>query len=584
MTPQEVADRLGARHTGDGRWQARCPAHDDNDPSLSIGTGADGQTLLHCHAGCDLPAVTQALGVRLADLFREPIETESRQIVARYPYQDSNGTLLYEVVRYTPKDFRQRRPDGNGGWVWNLEGVTRVLYRLPYVARYVDAGESHVWVTEGEKDAETLTALGEYATTFVGGAGKHHKTPGGLELLAKATRVTVVADNDEPGHRHARAVAADINTLGGNATVVVPAIGKDITDAAVTHGLPIDQAVTELVDQLPESGNPYLQQHVDWGEFWTKDHDAEDEWLLEPLLVRGRGHSLSAPAKTGKSLLFLAVAAAVATGTGFMHQPGGDPQPVLYIDAEMTERDLYERLRTIGYGPGTDFTHLHYRLGGNAPRLDSDEGGRQLVDAAKALNAVLVVEDTIARLVNGDENDMETYRDYDRYTGRPLKDAGIAHIRLDHAGHTNKDRARGSSAKNDDVDVIWSLKGTDDGFELKSTARVAYAHGQVVNITKEEDGELLRFRVAPKGWPAGTKDCAALLDRLGVPLDASRADAQAVIRSADGKGRKNEVVSAALKFRRESVAERLVSAGDSSGDSFLGRLGQPLGTEGESLV
>ncbi|MBA7632893.1 hypothetical protein ES703_40449 [subsurface metagenome] len=51
-------------------------------------------------------------------------------IVATYDYRDESGELLYQVVRYEPKDFRQRRPDGKGGWIWNLNNTRRVLYRL----------------------------------------------------------------------------------------------------------------------------------------------------------------------------------------------------------------------------------------------------------------------------------------------------------------------------------------------------------------------------------------------------------------------------------------------------------------------
>lgn len=47
----------------------------------------------------------------------------ARRIVATYDYTDAHGELLFQVVRYHPKDFRQRRPDGKGGWVWKLTVV-----------------------------------------------------------------------------------------------------------------------------------------------------------------------------------------------------------------------------------------------------------------------------------------------------------------------------------------------------------------------------------------------------------------------------------------------------------------------------
>ncbi|MCS5585339.1 MAG: hypothetical protein NZ777_17740, partial [Pseudomonadales bacterium] len=55
----------------------------------------------------------------------------SRTIAAIYDYCDETGSLLFQVVRYEPKEFKQRRPNGKDGWVWNLEGVDPVLYQLP---------------------------------------------------------------------------------------------------------------------------------------------------------------------------------------------------------------------------------------------------------------------------------------------------------------------------------------------------------------------------------------------------------------------------------------------------------------------
>src|SRR5712692_868220 len=89
------------------------------------------------------------------------------KITATYDYQDRFGDLGYQVLRFEPKSFRQRRPDGNGGWLWNLENVRRLPYRLPELK-----GKPSVLVCEGEKDADTAWKLGIPATTNAGGAGK----------------------------------------------------------------------------------------------------------------------------------------------------------------------------------------------------------------------------------------------------------------------------------------------------------------------------------------------------------------------------------------------------------------------------
>ena len=114
MTAAEITRNLHGRKSGAG-WMARCPAHDDHNPSLSL-RDVDGKVLIRCHAGCDQRAVLDALKAR--GLWLGRTRNAPRSIVATYDYTDERGRLLYQVVRYEPKGFAQRRPDGRGGWIW----------------------------------------------------------------------------------------------------------------------------------------------------------------------------------------------------------------------------------------------------------------------------------------------------------------------------------------------------------------------------------------------------------------------------------------------------------------------------------
>jgi hypothetical protein len=96
-----------------------------------------------------------------------------REPAATYDYADEGGELLSQVVRYEPRGFRQRRPDGRGGWIWNLQGVRRVPYRLPELLEALGA-EQTIFIAEGEKDVDNLHRLGAPATCNLGGAGKWH--------------------------------------------------------------------------------------------------------------------------------------------------------------------------------------------------------------------------------------------------------------------------------------------------------------------------------------------------------------------------------------------------------------------------
>jgi hypothetical protein len=135
MTTDDLLAKLRGVKRASSGWTARCPAHEDQHASLSISTGEDGRILLRCHAGCSTEAVVTTLGLKLAELFtpRSGNGPDQRpRIVATSDYTDEQGQLLFQCVRYCPKDFKQRRPDPArpGEWIWNLNGVRRVLYHL----------------------------------------------------------------------------------------------------------------------------------------------------------------------------------------------------------------------------------------------------------------------------------------------------------------------------------------------------------------------------------------------------------------------------------------------------------------------
>jgi DNA primase len=148
--------------------------------------------------------------------------TKQRRVVAVYDYTDESGKLLFQCLRYEPKGFSQRRPDGPDKWIGNLKGVRRVLYRLP---RVVSA--QIVLVAEGERDAETLESLGFVATCNPMGTGKWR--PEYADAL-RAKDVVVFPDNDEPGKKHADQIVDSLAGIASTVRVVDVRIGKDVSD------------------------------------------------------------------------------------------------------------------------------------------------------------------------------------------------------------------------------------------------------------------------------------------------------------------------------------------------------------------
>jgi hypothetical protein len=135
------------------------------------------------------------------------------RVIAKYDYVSMTGELLFQVVRYEPKDFRQRRPNGQGGWIYNLKGVKLVPYRLDQIIE-ATATSPVIFVVEGEKDAGALWAIGIPATCNPMGAGKWKDEYSAYFIGAT---VFVVADNDPPGAAHADEVVASIRKAGGDA-------------------------------------------------------------------------------------------------------------------------------------------------------------------------------------------------------------------------------------------------------------------------------------------------------------------------------------------------------------------------------
>ncbi len=215
--------RCDPKRNGQG-WQARCPAHDDDRPSLSVHAGDDGRVLLNCHAGCGFADVLTALDLETRDLFPDngqagdKAAVTKRRIVETYPYADERGKLLYQVVRFDPKGFAQRRPDGDD-WIWNLRGVRRVLYRLPELLK-AESG-CVVYVIEGEKDVDRLRAVGMIATCNAGGAAKWKHVD---DSPLHGRHVVVIPDNDGPGIRHAHQVAAALHGKAASVKVLGPLV------------------------------------------------------------------------------------------------------------------------------------------------------------------------------------------------------------------------------------------------------------------------------------------------------------------------------------------------------------------------
>ena len=297
-----------------------------------------------------------------------------------------------------------------------------------------------------------------------------------------------------------------------------------------------------------------LDMLVDWKTFWTQEHIVED-WIAKPLIARARQTALFAGAKTGKSWLTLNVVAALATGKPILGHPPQTQVHCLYLDYEMVEADLYERLEQFGYTEDDDLSHLHYALIPSLPPLNTAEGASAMMRLCELTKAEVVVIDTTGRAIEGEENSADSYREFARTTGLALKRAGIACVRTDHAGKDGgkKHGQRGSSAKNDDVDIVYRLDKTDDGLMLVRThTRISWVPDKVDLIVEDiDDITTIRQRTrTTKGWTAQEIDLAKHLDTLGIPKNAGVNETQRIAKELGAKLGRKSVLSRAIQCRQ----------------------------------
>lgn len=231
-----------------GEYIAWCPFHADGNgkpphhPNLQA--SERGYICFACGAKGGLRKLAEKLGINPG---KSNGNNDLGQIVKTYDYRDEGGTLLFQTVRFDPKDFRQRRPGRQGGWTWNLNGTRRVLYHLPEL---ITRPNDVAFIVEGEKDADLLADKRLLATTSPGGAGKWRHEYG--ESL-RDRDVVIVPDNDEAGKRHSESVARSLHGIAATVKIVhLPDLRYkgDVSDwLQAGHGI---EALQKLAAAAPE--------------------------------------------------------------------------------------------------------------------------------------------------------------------------------------------------------------------------------------------------------------------------------------------------------------------------------------------
>lgn len=412
MTIQEFLSRFDAKKATGGQWLVKCPAHDDRQASLAVRDGDKG-IVIRCHAGCSTDSILAAMRLRAADLFVDK-PTSRRREVASYDYADEAGVLLYQAVRFEPKTFSQRRPDGSGGWHWNMKDVRRVVYRLREIQ-----GREAVVIVEGEKDVNALWARGIPATCNVAGAGKWRDEYAQNLVAAGVQRVVVIPDNDGPGRQHAADVAACCVAAGLSVKVLAlpdtPEKG-DVSDYLARHTKEELVALLKAAPAFNPAAAPINGASIQapYGPIVIRVSDVQSErvsWLWLRRAARRKITLLIGDPGVGKSLITIDAAGRITRGATW---PDGGviehPANVLFLAVEDGIADTI-RPRLERAGADLDrvfvFTTIRDEGGERLPNFESDL--QLLEEQIIRLEPALVVVDPVSSYLGR----TDSYKDAD---------------------------------------------------------------------------------------------------------------------------------------------------------------------------
>ena len=392
-----------------------------------------------------------------------------KKIVKTYDYTDEAGKLIYQVVRYDPKEFRQRRPDGNGSWIWSIKDIPPLFYRMPDL---VEALAEHrpVYLAEGEKDVDTLWDWGVPATTNSGGA-KHW----GRQDLAifKDANVIVLLDNDDAGRSRGDTIGRGLKDIAKRIRILdfrtfwkdAPK-GADVTDWRDQAEGTVEQ-LYEISKGLPDWEPPPPSSKL--GRIRWQDQDqpntVEYEWWVKGIIPKRETIAVVGATQTGKSFETFNLGMHIAQGKDYR---GCRTKQGLVIYCAMEGgKGFRDRLRgyRMQYGlplEGIPFEVLTLRV----DLFKDDAGMTALIGEIKVIAAdypeyelALVVIDTYSAATPGLQEN--TSQDISRVRQRVVQIQDACNCGALFVDHTNAvgDKVRGHTSKTADIetqlDVAW---------------------------------------------------------------------------------------------------------------------------------
>jgi hypothetical protein len=223
------------------------------------------------------------------------------------------------------------------------------------------------------------------------------------------------------------------------------------------------------------------------------------------------------------------------------------------VDQENGDDDIYLQFAAMGY-KYNDLPNFHYYSFPDIAFLDTREGGMELYALARYHSADLVVVDTVSRVIEGKENENDTFLNLYKYSGMTLKAINTSLIRLDHAGKELARGMRGASAKTGDIDAVWQLD-CPQGSDLLTLTRTHTRRkvgASEVEIERRDDPLRHVLLEAPEpGAGMAEESVEDFCYFHGIDLTTSVRTVKAEIRDAGGQFKNDKIEDAVRAAKGE---------------------------------
>ena len=445
-----------------GDWfLVKCPCHDDKNPSLGMKDGDNGFVIFKCQAGCDSKEIASYFkdkghNVSGKENQQQIQQHQQKKEIARYQYISLDGVLLFEKIRYHPKDFRVQNPHG-----WGDGGNKGALYNAQLMR---DAKGKVVYIVEGEKDADTVTKLGCVAVTTGGSSAWHDKN----NYLFDGAIVRILPDNDDAGRKYAKMVRESLELFGKCASIRVmfcPQQHKDVSDWLPTW---------KQLDDLFNVPMDHKFKTINFNDLIKLD--VKSSWVVRDYVEQGSMVQVFGASGSGKSFFVLDMAYCVAAGIPFFGKKTKKGN-VLYVAGEGFI-GLKKRCVALQNKYSADIQGLEFSM--QPAAIMDEESCLDVADRIKNNKGGfdLVIIDTLNRnMGNGDENSTKDMTLFLSNVDKFIRSCGCSVLIVHHTGLQNPERARGSSAMYAAIDGEFRVSKPDGTKDIN------------IHCTKQKEGD-----------------------------------------------------------------------------------------------